>query len=205
MSFPEVEMGVRIAAKEVKELREETGLPMMECKKALVEAEGDREKAKVILRKRGMAVVEEKAAHEAREGLIGGYIHFNGRVGVIVEVNCQTDFVARSEEFKAFVRDLSMHIAHENPLCLDSSGLDAETVEREKGIIAEQLKNVPEKARERAVQGKLRKEFFSRVCLLEQPFVKDNSKPIKRLLQELTSRAGEKIAIRRFVRYELGA
>lgn len=198
-------MGVEITAKEVKELRVETGLPVMECKKALVEAEGDREKAKLILRKRGMAVAEKRASREAKEGLVGGYIHFNGRVGVMVEVSCQTDFVARSEGFKAFVRDLSMHIAHEAPLCVDSSGLDAEAVEREKGIIAEQLKNVPEKAREKAVQGKLRKEFYSRVCLLEQVFVKDNSKTIKQLLEELTSRTGEKIAVRRFVRYELGA
>ncbi len=178
---------------------------MMECKKALVEANGDGEKAKIILRKRGMSIAQKKANKEAKEGLIHAYIHFNGRIGVMVEVNSQTDFVARSDEFKAFVRDLCMHIAHEDPLCVESSQLDPETIEREKNIISEQLKNVPEKARAKAVEGKLRKEYFSRVCLLEQPFVKDNSKTIKQLLQELTSRSGEKIAIRRFARYELGA
>lgn len=197
-------MGAKIGARQVKELRDETGLPMMECKKALVEAEGDKEEAKVILRKRGMAIAQKRADREAKEGLVGGYIHFNGRVGVLVEVNCQTDFVARSDEFKAFVRDLCMHIAHEDPLCVEPAQLDPETIEREKSIVSEQLKNVPEHAREKAVEGKLRKEFYSRTCLLEQPFVKDNAKTIGQVLQELASRSGEKIAVRRFVRYELG-
>ena len=198
-------MGAKVEAKQVKELRDETGLPMMECKKALVEANGDREEAKVILRKRGMAVAQKRADRAAKEGRVESYIHFNGRVGVMVEVNCQTDFVARSDEFKAFVRDLCMHIAHENPVCVEPSQLDQEAIEREKSIVSEQLKNVPERAREKAVEGKLRKEFYSRVCLLEQPFVKDNAKTINQILQDLTSKSGEKIVIRRFVRYELGA
>ena len=195
---------MEITASMVKELREETGLPIMECKRALVEAQGDKEKAKEILKKRGAVLAQKRAGRTAAEGLIASYIHFNNRVGVMVEVNCETDFVAKSEDFRKFVNDLCQHIAMNAPAAVSAEDLDPQLVEKEKALLAESMKDVPEEARERAIMGKLQKTLFRERCLLEQPFVWDEKVTVRQLLEQLIAKTGENIVIRRFVRYALG-
>ena len=194
-----------ITAKAVKELREKTGLGMMDCKRALQETGGDMEKAIEYLRKQGMAAVEKRAGRQASEGVVTAYIHPGNRLGVLVEVNCETDFVARTEDFQRFARDVAMHIAASRPMAVDREGIPPEIVEREKAIYMEQARNEgkPEQIAERIVQGRMEK-FFQDFCLMEQAFVKNPDQTIQDLLNEITARIGEKITIRRFACFRLG-
>ncbi len=194
-----------ITAARVRELRKRTGIGMMDCKKALQETAGDMEKAVDYLRKQGMAAVEKRSGREASDGLISSYIHPGNRLGVLLEVNCETDFVARTDDFQAFSRDVAMHIAAEQPLAVSREEIDQAVVEREKEIYLEQARNEgkPERIAERIVTGRLDK-FFQDVCLMEQAFVKDPDKTIGDLVTEQTAKIGEKITIRRFACFRLG-
>lgn len=194
-----------ISAGMVKELRERTGAGMMECKNALSETNGDMEKAIDVLRAKGAAKAAKRADREVKEGAIGSYVHMGGKIGVLVEVGCETDFVSRNDAFQALVRDLAMHIAAANPLALSSEGIPADLVERERGVYLEQVKQEgkPEKMWDKIVEGKLNK-FYKESTLLEQPFVKDPDKTIKDLITEVGAKTGENIVVRRFVRYALG-
>lgn len=196
---------MEITASMVKELRERTGCGMMDCKKALQDANGDMEKAVELLRERGFAAAAKKAGRIAAEGLVDAYIHFGGRIGVLVEVNCETDFVAKTDEFKSFVRDIAMHIAASNPQYLSREEVPQEVIEKEKEILKAQALNEgkPEKVVDKIVEGRISK-FYKEVCLLEQPFVKDPDKTVQDLIMEMISKIGENIRVRRFVRFELG-
>jgi elongation factor Ts len=191
-----------IDAKMVKDLREKTGAPMMDCKEALTESNGDLEKAAEYLRKKGLKTADKKASRETSEGLVGSYIHHNGLVGVLVEVNCETDFVARNEEFQALVHDLGQHIAAAKPLYLDREEVPADVLAKEREIIAAQIKGKPDNIVEKIVDGKINK-YFQENCLLEQPFVKDDSKTILDLVKELIGKLGENMKIRRFARFDV--
>ena len=194
-----------ITAAKVRELRERTGIGMMDCKKALQETGGDMDKAVDHLRKQGMAAVEKRSGREAKDGLISSYIHPGSRLGVLLEVNCETDFVARTDDFQEFSRDLAMHIAAEQPLAVSREEIDRAVIEREKEIYLEQARNEgkPDQIAERIVTGRLDK-FFQDVCLMEQAFVKDPDKTIEDLVTEKTAKIGEKITIRRFACFRLG-
>jgi elongation factor Ts len=193
-----------ITASMVKELRERTGAGMMDCKKALQEANGDIEKAIEILRKKGLSKAAKKAGRVAAEGVVEAYIH-GGRIGVLVEVNTETDFVAKNEEFRDFVKDVAMQIAAQNPKYVSREEVPADVIEKEKEILKEQALNEgkPEHIVEKMIEGRIEK-FYKEVCLLEQPFIKDPDKTINELLTEKIARIGENIVIRRFVRYEVG-
>jgi elongation factor Ts len=194
-----------ITAAQVKDLRERTGAGMADCKKALVETGGDIEKATEFLRKKGLAAAAKKAGRVASEGVVASYIHGNHRVGVLLEVNCETDFVARGEAFTTFAREVSMQIAAMSPLVVSSEEIPAELVEKERGIRLEQAKasGKPEPVIAKIVDGQIAK-WQKEICLLEQAWVKDDKKTIKDLLNELVSKVGENCKIRRFTRYELG-
>jgi elongation factor Ts len=194
-----------ITANQVKELRERTGAGMMECKKALQEANGDMEAAIDVLRAKGAAKAAKRAEREASEGAIGSYVHTNGKVAVLVEVNCETDFVARNEQFLQLVRDIAMHIAAMNPVAVSDADVPADMVERERAVYLEQVKNEgkPEAMWEKIVDGKVRK-FYKESTLLEQPYVKNPDITVKQLVQETSVKTGENIVVRRFVRYLLG-
>jgi len=194
-----------ITAQAVKELRQQTGLGMMDCKKALQETDGDMEKAVDHLRKQGLNAVEKRAGREASEGVITSYIHPGSRLGVLLELNCETDFVARTDDFQQFAKDLGMHIAASNPLAVDREDLDAEVIAKEREIYLEQAKNEgkPENIAAKIVDGRLEK-YYQEVCLLEQPFVKDPDQTVKDLVIGLTAKIGEKISIRRFACFRLG-
>ncbi|MCX5687640.1 MAG: translation elongation factor Ts [Candidatus Omnitrophica bacterium] len=192
-----------ITADLVKKLREKTNAPMMDCKKALEESNGDLETAIDILRKRGQVVALKKAGRCTKEGVIGSYIHSNNKIGVLLEVNCETDFVARSEDFKQFVKNVSMHIAATSPSYVSREEVPGHILEREKNVLKESVKNKPDNVLEKIVQGKIEK-FYSEVCLVDQPFVKDDKITIKDYLNELIGKTGENILIRRFVRLQLG-
>ena len=194
-----------IKAQAVKELRQKTGLGMMDCKQALPESDGDIEKAVEFLRKKGLSAVEKRAGRDASEGLIETYIHHGSRLGVMVEVNCETDFVARTEDFQEFAKDVAMHIAAAQPLAVDRQSISTELVEKEKAIYLEQSKNEgkPEHIAEKIVEGRLDK-FYQDNCLMEQAFVKNPDQTIDELLIELTAKIGEKISVRRFTRFVLG-
>ena len=192
-----------IATDLIKKLREKTNAPMMDCKKALEESNGDIETAVDILRKRGQIVALKKAGRSAKEGSINSYIHSNSKLGVLLEVNCETDFVARSDDFKQFVKDVAMHIAATAPSYVSREEVPSHILEREKSVLKETVKNKPENVLEKIVQGKLEK-FYSEVCLLDQPFVKDDKKTIKDYLNELIGKVGENIVIRRYVRFQVG-
>ena len=195
------------SAKEVKALRDRTGAGMMDCKGALVEAAGDIEQATDLLRAKGAADAAKRSGREAREGIVDSYIHQGGRVGVLVEINCETDFVARSDDFTAFVHDLALHIAAMNPLFVSADDVPEEYKERERSVYLAQSEGVDEKFREKAVDGKLAKHL-KEIALLDQEFVRDQAekKPrtIEALRAEIGARLGENVTIRRFVRYELG-
>ncbi len=193
-----------ISASDVKALREKTGVGMMDCKKALNECKGDMEKSIDYLRKKGMAAVQKKQSRIAAEGIIGSYIH-NGKIGVMVEVNCETDFVAKGDDFQIFARDIAMHIAAADPKFLKAEDIDEEYKNKEVEIFTAQLKEQgkPDKIIPGIIQGKLKK-MASEVCLYEQKFVKDPDKTINDLLNEITLKIGEKIQIRRFTKYNLG-
>lgn len=194
-----------ITAALVKELRERTGAGMMDCKKALAATEGDMDKAIDFLREKGLAAAAKKAGRIAAEGLVESYIHGGGRIGVLVEVNCETDFVAKTDAFKSLVKDIAMHIAAANPSYLRREEVPAAELEHEKMVLSEQARNEgkPEKIIEKMVTGRIEK-YYKEVCLLEQPFVKDPNKTISDLITESIAKIGENIAIRRFTRYQLG-
>ena len=192
-----------ITAALVKQLRQMTSLGMMECKTALVEAEGNVDNAVDILRKKGAIKSAKRAGKEAAEGCIGSYIHTNGKVGVMLEMRCETDFVAKNEHMQALVRDICMHIAWADPVALDRDSLSQEVIEKEKAIYADQVEGKPENIVEKILEGKL-KDFFGRVCLADQKFVKDEKKTIGELVEELRHKVGENIHIKRFIRFEVG-
>ncbi len=194
-----------VKAAVVKELREKTGAGMMECKKALVETEGDLEKAVTILREKGLSAAAKKTGRITAEGLVDAYIHMGGKIGVLIEVNCETDFVAKNEEFRNFVRDLCMQIAAVNPKYISVDEVPEEVKEEEKQIYRTQAlqDGKPEKIVDKIAEGKLSK-FYSENCLLEQAFVKDNDLTISDLLKELIAKLGENVTIRRFSRFVMG-
>jgi len=194
-----------ITAGMVKELRERTGVGMMDCKNALVEAGGDMEKAIELLRTKGLAQAAKKASRLASEGLVSSYIHMGGRIGVLIEVNCETDFVAKTEEFKSFCHDLAMQIAASKPEYVKREDVPQETIEAEKRILRQQALNEgkPEKIVDKMVEGRIEK-YYKENCLLEQPFIKDTDKTVQDLLNDKIMKLGENITVRRFVRYEVG-
>jgi elongation factor Ts len=187
----------------VKQLREKTNAGMMDCKKALVEAGGDLEKAEDILRKKGIASASKKASRSVKEGVVASYIHLQGKVGVLVEVNCETDFVAKNDIFREFVKDLTLHIAAAHPIYVVRDEVPEAIIEREREIYREQVKGKPENVVEKIVDGKLEK-FYGSVCLLDQAFIKDPDKTIKDLVASKIAELGENIVIRRFARFAVG-
>lgn len=196
---------MEITADSVKELRQRTGIGMMECKKALKESKGDIEKAIIILRKKGYARAKDKMSRETAEGIVGSYIHLNDKIGVLVEVNCESDFVARNREFKELVKNIAMHIAAADPRYISSEKIPQDVLDEEKDIIREQFKdsNKPPEIIEKIVHGKLSK-FFQEVCLLNQPYIKDDKVSIKELVASYIAKFGENIMIKRFARFQLG-
>jgi elongation factor Ts len=194
-----------VTAGMVKELREKTGAGMMDCKKALSETGGDLEKAIDYLRQKGLSDAAKRTGRIASEGVIGSYIHPGGKIGVLVEINCESDFVARTEEFQGLVKDLAMHVAASNPLYLRREDVPEDVIAREKNIYEVQAREggKPEKIVERIVQGKLEK-FFEEICLLEQPFVKDPDMSVNQLVSSVIAKLGENLVVRRFQRYQLG-
>lgn len=194
-----------VDAKAVKELREKTGAGMLDCKKALEEVNGDIEKAIEFLREKGLAASAKKAGRIATEGIVESYIHAGGKIGVLVEVNCETDFVALTDQFKEFVRDIAIHIAASSPRYVRREEVPQDEIEKEKEILKAQALNEgkPEKIVEKMVEGRISK-YYEEYCLMEQSFVKDPDKTIAELLNEKIATIGENISIRRFVRYELG-
>jgi elongation factor Ts len=199
-------MATTISARDVSELRSLTGAGMMDCKKALQDTGGDLQKAVDLLRKKGIARAEKRADRAAREGAIGSYIHFNGKVAVLVEVNCETDFVARTEDFQALAKDLALHIASAKPLAVSVEEMPADVVEREKAIFEAQVaeSGKPEQVRAKIVEGKVKK-FYQEHVLMEQAFVKDDSRTIGDLVKAASGKLGENVVVRRFARFELGA
>ncbi len=196
---------MNISASLIKELRERTSAGLNDCKKALTETNGDLDKAADYLREKGLAAAAKKSGRIASEGIVESYIHGGGRIGVLLEVNCETDFVARNEKFRTFVKDIAMHIAAVNPLYISKEDVPAEDLEKEKAVLRAQALNEgkPEKIVDKMVEGRISK-FYENYCLLEQPFVKDNDVKVIDLLNSMISTIGEKITIRRFVRYEMG-
>ncbi|HSJ01656.1 MAG: translation elongation factor Ts [Verrucomicrobium sp.] len=192
-----------ITAELVNNLRKKTNAGMMDCKKALTEAKGDLEQAETILRKKGITKAEGKADREAKEGIISSYIHMAGRVGVLIEVNCETDFVAKNENFQSFVKDLTLHIAAANPSFLQREDVPEATLVKERDIASEQIKGKPANVVEKIVEGKINK-YFADHCLLEQPFIKDDKIVIRDLVKSKISELGENIIVRRFTRYAVG-
>lgn len=194
-----------IKASDVKALREKTGAGMMDCKNALVATDGNIEEAIKALREKGLASAAKKASRIAAEGIVESYIHMGGKIGVLVEVNCETDFVAKTPAFKTFVKDIAMQIAAASPIFLDSSEVPKEEIDKEKEILRAQALNEgkPEKIVDKMVEGRINK-YFKEVCLLEQPFVKDQDKNVQDLVNEKIVEIGEKISIRRFARFAMG-
>lgn len=189
----------------IKELREKTGAGVMDCKKALISANGDLDKAIEILRKEGIAVAEKKGARVAKEGRIESYIHPGSKIGVLVEINCETDFVARTDEFRNLAKEIAMQIAASSPRYISPSDVPQDVLDKEKEIYTTQARNEgkPERVIDRIVEGRIEK-FYQEVCLLEQSWIRDPEKRIKDLIHETIARLGENIVIRRFVRFELG-
>lgn len=187
----------------IKKLREKTSAGVVDCKKALREAGGDVDKAIEVLRKQGIGLASKKAGRVAREGRIESYIHLGGKIGVLVEVNCETDFVARNDDFKIFVKDLAMQIAAGNPLFTAKEDVPEEVVKKEIDIFKAQIKGKPESAIEKIVAGKLAK-FYEEACLLEQPFIKDSNLKVRDLVTGMIARIGENIVVKRFMRYQVG-
>jgi elongation factor Ts len=198
-----------ITAAAVKSLREKTGAGMMECKKALIESDGNEERANEILRERGLASAKKKEGRVAAEGVVGSYIHMGGKVGVLVEVNCETDFVARGEEFQQLVKDVAMHIAAAEPRYVSRDEVNTDTLDKEREIARAQAKNDPKNANkpdqviDKIVEGRLNK-FYEEFVLLDQPFIKDPAQTVGELVTEKIARTGEKVTIRRFSRYKMG-
>jgi elongation factor Ts len=197
-------MSITITAQMVNDLRGATGAGLLDCKKALTEANGNFEEATTILRKKGAATAAKKADRATNQGLIESYIHVGGKVGVLLEVNCETDFVARNEDFKAFCRDLCLQIAAANPLYVSRDQVPEADLAKERDIAAAQVQGKPPAAVQKIVEGKLDK-FYSTIVLLDQPFVKVPEKTVKEMLTEKIAKIGENIQVRRFTRYQLGA
>jgi len=189
----------------VRELRERTGAGMMDCKKALTEVAGDVEKALVYLREKGLAAAAKRAGRTAADGVVASYIHAGGKIGVLIEVNCETDFVARTEDFQSLVKELAMQIAAANPRYVRREDVPAAVLEQERSIYAVQAANSgkPAQVIEKMVNGKVEK-FFADACLLEQPFIKDPDKPVSQLLSDAVAKLGENVVVRRFARFQLG-
>jgi elongation factor Ts len=196
---------VTISPKQVSELRARTGAGMMDCKRALEEAGGDMDKAVEILRKKGVAKAEKRAGRSAAQGLVVSYIHHNAQVGVLLEVNCETDFVARTEDFQQLARDIALHIASADPIAVNADDIPAELVERERRIAEEQVaaEGKPENVRPKIVEGKIRK-FIAERTLLEQPYVKDEARTVGQLVTEVSAKVGEAVQVKRFVRFKIG-
>jgi elongation factor Ts len=194
---------MQIDPKTVKELRDRTNAGMMDCKRALTEAGGDLAKAEVILRTKGIASASKKASRVTKEGIVASYIHLQGKVGVLVEVNCETDFVAKNENFRAFVKDITLHIAAAHPLYVSRDDVPGNLIEAEREIYKAQVKGKPEGVMNKIVDGKLEK-FYSTVCLLEQGFIKNLDQTIRELVSAKIAELGENIVIRRFTRYLVG-
>lgn len=194
-----------VDASTVKELRERTGAGMMDCKKVLVETNGDIEKAIEVLREKGLAAAAKKAGRIASEGIVEAYIHGGGRIGVLIEVNSETDFVAKNADFKAFVRDMAMQVAATNPMFVSRDQVDQAVIEKEKEIFRQQALNEgkPEKIVDKMVEGRIEK-YYKEICLLEQPFVKNPDMTVQELLNTMIAKIGENLSIRRFTRYEMG-
>jgi elongation factor Ts len=196
----------KIDAKLVKDLREKSGAPMGECLKALQEAGGDIEAAFVVLRKRGMASAQKKASRATNEGAVGAYIHAGGKIGVMLELNCESDFVARTGDFQELLKDIAMHVAASDPRYVKPEDVTAQDLEREKDIYRAQAAATgkPAAVIERIVEGKMAK-FYEEVCLLEQPFIKDQAMSVKELIAQKVAKLGENITVRRFARFKVGA
>ena len=199
-------MTKKISAKDVSELRSRTGAGMMDCKKALQETDGDLGKAAEYLRKKGMASAEKRAGRVASEGVIGSYVHFNSKVGVMVELNCETDFVARTDDFQALAKDVALHVASMNPMAVTKEDMPQDAVEAEREVFRGQAaeSGKPEQVWDKIVEGRLRKYYEEKV-LLEQPFVKEDKKTVGDIIKAASGKLGENIVVKRFVRYELGA
>jgi elongation factor Ts len=198
-------MEAKIDAKQVKELREKSGAPMGDCLKALQESKGDMEQAFVVLRKRGMASAQKKASRSTNEGAVGTYIHAGGKIGVLLELNCESDFVARTEDFQELLKDISMHIAATDPRYVRKEDVTPEDMEREKEIYRAQAAATgkPAPVVEKIVEGKMSK-FYEEVCLLDQPFIKEQSMTITQLIAQKVGKLGENITVRRFARFKVG-
>lgn len=196
---------MEISASLVKELRDKTGVGVLDCKKALKECKGDMDQAIDYLRKKGIATAKKRGGRATSEGQIQSYIHAGGKIGVLVEVNCETDFTGKTEEFTNFVRDIAMHVAATNPISIDPEGVPSDTLAKEKEIYASQARETgkPEKIIEKIVEGKVKK-FYAESCLLEQSFVKNPDITIQDLLNEMMAKTGENMVIKRFVRFQLG-
>jgi len=196
---------VAIRAEHVKELRERTGAGMMDCKKALAETGGDMEKAVAYLREKGLAKMVRRAGRVAAEGIIESYIHHGSKIGVLVEVNCETDFVARTDDFQALAKEIALQIAATRPLFVSREDVPESVLENEKGILKAQALNEgkPEKIAEKIVEGRIEK-FYKEVCLLEQPYIRDSERTVQDLVMEVSAKTGEKMEISRFTRYEIG-
>ena len=194
-----------ITAQMVKELRERSGAGFMDCKKALIETNGDMAEAELYLRKQGIAVAQKKASREANEGSIGSYVHAGSKLGVLVEVNCETDFVARTDEFQQLVHDLAMHVAATDPQFIRKEDVSPDVLEREKQVQRERAlqEGKPERVLDKIVEGRLGK-FYQEICLLEQPFVRDNSVTVGELITSRIAKLGEKIAVSRMARFKVG-
>ena len=195
---------VKNGVDQVRELRNDTGAGIMDCKRALAEAKGDFESAKQLLRKRGFEIAQKKAGRATNEGQVFSYIHLGGKIGVLVEIDCETDFVARNAEFQQFGRDLAMQVAATNPLLVSREEIDSKWLDQEKEIFKSQIKGKPANMQEQIVQGKLEKRF-QEVCLLDQKFIKNEEMTVQDLLTALISKIGERILIRRFRRFEIGS
>ena len=202
---PDDKKGPNITAAQVKELREKTGAPMMDCKQALTDAKGNLEEAVVLLRKKGISVAAKKSARVTSEGSVAHYIHAGGKIGVLVEVNCESDFVARTEDFKELVHDIAMHIAASDPKFVRKEDVTPEAFEREKDIYRAQAiaSGKPPNIAEKMVEGKMAK-FYEEVCLLDQPFIKDQTVSIAQLIAAKIGKLGENISVRRFARFKVG-
>ena len=194
---------VAIDPKLVKDLRDRTNAGMMDCKRALEEAKGQMEEAEKILRKKLGLSAAKKASRDAKEGVIASYIHLGGKVGVLIEINCETDFVAKNDNFREFVKDITLQIAAANPVCVNREEVPQKLIDAEKEVAAGQIKDKPAAVIEKIVQGKVDK-YYSTVCLMEQPFIKDSNKTIRDVVNEKIGELGENIIVRRFVRYAVG-
>lgn len=194
---------VKFSSSDLTKLRELTGAGMMDCKMALVEAGGDVKAAQDVIRKKGLDIAKKKSTREAREGQIISYIHAGGKLGVLVEINCESDFVAKNETFQSFARDIAMQIAAAHPLYVNASDIPAAEMEKEKAVFLEQVKGKPEAVQQKILEGKLTKRY-EEICLLNQKFIKDDTRTVQDVVTEAIARIGENIIVRRFVRFEVG-